>query len=120
MPEHRLLALITAALMLGPSQTLGQQAASLQELYTLERLISGKDCGALHSFVSSRGYLISGSDALSQELQKFMRDVETGRLDCFTTAALAPRPATPLPPSRGQTGQLPASANVNDQFRDIY
>jgi hypothetical protein len=71
------------ALMLGSSPSFGQQTATLQELYAIENLISGKDCGALYSYVSSRSHLVTGGDSLASELRKFMRDVEAGRLDCY-------------------------------------
>ena len=111
MPQNRLLAIVTMALLLGPSQTVGQATATLQELYAIESLIGSKDCRKLYAFVTSRAHLAAGSDALAVELRNFMRDVEAGRLDCFQSTRA--RPTVP--------GQPPAVQDtVAFRFGEIY
>lgn len=102
------------ALMLGPSPSFGQQTATIQELYTIENLIGGKDCGALYSYVSSRSHLVAGGDSLAAELRKFMRDVEGGRLDCYKP--------TPVRADGLRFGSSPpaVTAASNLRFGDIY
>ncbi len=113
MPQNRLLAIVTMALLLGPTQSMGQQAASLQELYAIESLIGGKDCRKLYSFLTARTHLVTGGDALAIELRNFMRDVEAGRLDCFQPrrARAAAVPAV---------GQVAQKDTTSFQFGEIY
>lgn len=94
MSERRLLAVITAMLLVGsPAQS--QQAASLEDLYELEELIVGKDCLALFSFVLARPYLLEGEDVLATELGLFVDDVQQGNVNCFGANTYAVNNAPP-------------------------
>ncbi len=84
MPSPRLLAVVTAMLMIAGAAR-GQQGASLGDLERIESFIQSKDCGGLWSFVTSQPTLLEGNDPLARELRVFVASTERGLLDCFSS-----------------------------------
>ena len=84
MPSPRLLAVVTAMLMIAGAAR-GQQGASLGDLERIEGFIQSKDCGGLWSFVTAQPGLLQGNDPLARELRVFVASTERGLLDCFAS-----------------------------------
>jgi hypothetical protein len=84
MPSPRLLAVVTAMLMIAGAAG-GQQGASLGDLERIESFIQSKDCGGLWSFVTTQPGLLEGNDPLARELRVFVASTERGLLDCFAS-----------------------------------
>jgi hypothetical protein len=89
MPDKRLLAIVTVMMMVGTQGQAQQQPFSIAELRKIEALISGRDCGALYDYVASNPRLTFGRDPLAVELRSFQQEVETGRLECYSSQRLA-------------------------------
>lgn len=82
MPNSRLLAMITAAVMFAPGP--GANAAfTLSELQEIERLILGQDCVSLWSHLRSNPSLVQGNDPLALELRNFSNGINGGLIDCL-------------------------------------
>lgn len=94
MPDIRLLALITA-LMLVAGNSPARADYTISQLEEIERLILRKDCGALWLYLQANPGIMTGGDALSVELRAFADATALGRIDCFNapTASIA-APAT--------------------------
>jgi hypothetical protein len=84
MPSPRLLAVVTAMIMIAGAAR-GQQGASLGDLERIEGFIQSKDCGGLWSFVTTQPGLLEGNDPLARELRVFVASTERGLLDCFAS-----------------------------------
>ena len=83
MPNSRLLAIITAAIMFAPGQ--GARAAfTLPELLEIERLIVSQDCLLLWSYLRSNPALVQGDDPLALELRNFSNGINGGLIDCLS------------------------------------
>jgi hypothetical protein len=91
MPGPKMIAIVTALLMIS-GVARGQSGYSLADLEEIDRLISGKDCTSLWSYVRARPELMAGNDALARELRVFVQSTERGMLDCFAARAPAPAP----------------------------
>lgn len=94
MPEPRLLAVITALLMIaGVPARADYDIAQLQQI---EQLILQKDCAALWQYLTANPSIMSGDDALARELRTFVAATERGQLNCF---AARPAPTAVVPPT---------------------
>ncbi len=82
MPHPRLLALITALMLVGGNSP-ARADYTVSQLEEIERLILGKDCGALWIYLQANPGIMSGSDALSVELRVFADATARGQIDCF-------------------------------------
>ncbi len=114
MPNNKLLAIVTIMVMVG-SNAKAQQLFTIDELLEIESLISGKDCGALYSYLASNPKMTTGSDPLAAELRSFRVDVEAGRLDCFAPRSLSFQDASGDP-----RGQAQAQARGREVSMSIY
>lgn len=94
MPEPRLMAVITALLMLAGTSP-ARAAYDVGQLRQIEGLILARDCGALWQYLVTNPAIMAGEDALARELRVFVSATERGQLDCF--AARSPVPALALP-----------------------
>ena len=90
MANRRILAIVTALVLMGTSAS-SQQAASIAELRQIELLVSNQRWVELYNLVLRTPRLVQGTDPLANELRNFMRQVSLGRV-----ADLAP---TSRPPS---------------------
>ncbi|MCY1126102.1 hypothetical protein OU426_04480 [Frigidibacter sp. RF13] len=96
MPDPRLLAIVTALVLMG-SGAPGRAAFSLDQLKMIEQLILSRDTLALGRYLAANPRLTQGDDPLSRELLSFQHCMSSGRLDCFAsqrTVAAASQPAT--------------------------
>lgn len=98
MPEPRLLAIITALLLIaGAPARADYDIAQLQQI---ESYILQKDCAALWQYLVANPGIMAGNDALARELQIFVAATERGQLDCFAART-------------AQTAVVPPTAAVN-------
>lgn len=96
MPDQRLIAIVTALLMLGGASKL-HAAYTLDQLKEIERLVMLRDTSALGSYLSANIEVTEGDDALSVELRKFLQCTRAGDLNCFDATRL---PGVPKEPAR--------------------
>jgi hypothetical protein len=89
MINKRLLAIVTMMVMTGSHAHAQAQPFSIDQLRAIEALISGKDCGALYSYLEANPRMTLGPDPLAVELRSFRQDVDMGRLDCFAPQRLS-------------------------------
>lgn len=108
MPYKKLLTVVTMMLMIG-SKAGAQQSFNISDLRKIESLIGQKDCGALYEFLTTKPGLVSGTDPLARELQGFVRNVESGNLDCFAAPVVERKPVT-------NTALTSASVNDNNIY----
>ncbi len=97
MPEPRLMAVITALLMLAGTSPV-RVGYDLDQLRQIEALILAKDCGALWEYLVSNPSIMTGEDALARELRVFVAATERGQIDCFAARppSLAVVPPAPV------------------------
>lgn len=96
MPGPKLMAIITALIMIGGGS--GAKAEySLAQLQQLERLILAKNCSSLWAYLQQHPEIMTGNDPLARELQVFVQSTQRGLLNCFasTTVAVLPTPSVP-------------------------
>lgn len=91
MPEPRLMAVITALVMVAGAAP-ARADYDIDHLRQIERLILARDCGALWRYLVDHPAIMAGDDALARELRLFVAATERGQLDCFS-ARTAPAPA---------------------------
>jgi hypothetical protein len=96
MPNQRLIAIVTALLMLGGASKL-YAAYTLDQLKEIERLVMLRDTSALGAYLSANIGVTEGEDALSVELRKFLQCTRAGDLNCFDATRL---PSVPKEPSQ--------------------
>lgn len=85
MPPPKLLAVITALILLGgPSASRADY--NLGQLQVIERFVMQKDTAALGRYLAVNPQITRGDDPLSRELRSFMGCVQNGQLDCFASA----------------------------------
>jgi hypothetical protein len=82
----RLVAVVTAVSLMAGA-TPGRADYTLEQLQEIERLIAGKNCAGLWSFVRSNPSITAGDDPLAVELRNFIADTERGKLTCFESRA---------------------------------
>lgn len=105
MPEPRLMAVITALLMLAGTSP-ARAEYDVEQLRQIEALILRKDCGALWQYLVANPSIMSGQDALSRELRVFVAATERGQLDCFAARAPSPAIVQPAPVVAFATGSI--------------
>ncbi|WP_284162722.1 hypothetical protein [Frigidibacter sp. SD6-1] len=96
MPDPRLLAIVTALVLLGSGAPC-RADFSLDQLKTIEQLVLSRDSLALGRYLASNPRLTQGDDPLARELRSFQNCMSSGRLDCFAsqrTVTAAAQPAT--------------------------
>lgn len=103
MPEPRLMAVITALLMLAGTSP-ARADYEVEQLRQIERLILAKDCGALWQYLVANPSIMAGDDALARELRVFVAATERGQLNCF--AARPPAVVAPTPVAAFATASL--------------
>ncbi|TCP41822.1 hypothetical protein [Rhodovulum marinum] len=81
MPDRRLMAIVTG-LMLIMGGLGGARAAepTLEQLRTIDQLLTRNDTRALLSFLLDNPDLLSGDDELAVELRRFATEISGGRL----------------------------------------
>lgn len=105
MPEPRLMAVITAlVLLVGTSAA--RAAYDVAELRQIEDLILRKDCGALWQYLVENPAIMTGDDALARELRIFVAATERGQLNCFAARPPAPAIVQPAPVVSFATGTV--------------
>ncbi len=105
MPEPRLMAVITALVMLAGTQA-ARAAYDVEELRQIETLILSKDCGALWEYLVANPAIMAGDDALARELRVFVAATERGQLNCFAARPPAPAIVPPAPVVAFATGTI--------------
>jgi hypothetical protein len=88
MPSPRLIAIITALIMIAPVTRAGAQY-TLAQLQELDALIQSQDCEALWLFVQANPALVEGNDPLARELSMFVEGASRGQIDCFSVQSAA-------------------------------
>lgn len=84
MPPPKLLAVITALVLLGGT-TASRADYDLEQLQTIERFVMQKDTAALGRYLAFNPQITRGDDPLARELRSFMGCVQNGQLDCFAS-----------------------------------
>lgn len=96
MPNPKLIALVTALLLLGGnSRALADY--SLEQLRAIELLILSKNSAGLGDYLVAHPQMTAGSDALAVELRAFLRCSRSGTVNCFD-AVIADK-GTAVPPA---------------------
>lgn len=117
MANRRILAIVTALVMLGSSAS-AQQTASIAELRQIEFLVSNEKWAELYNLVLANPRLTQGDDPLSLELRNFLRQVSLGRI-----ADLAPtsrRNSDQLRPEAGDPNTLIVRKSLAASAAAIY
>ena len=84
MPPPKLLAVITALILLGGTSA-SRADYDLEQLQTIERFVMQKDTAALGRYLAFNPQITRGDDPLARELRSFMGCVQNGQLDCFAS-----------------------------------
>lgn len=84
MPDPRLIAIVTALVLMG-SGTPGRADFSFDQLKTIEQLVLSRDSLALGRYLAANPRLTQGDDPLARELRSFQNCMSSGRLDCFAS-----------------------------------
>lgn len=95
MPEPRLMAVITALILMAGSAP-ARADYEIDQLQQIEQFILRKDCASLWQYLVSNPSIMAGDDALARELRVFVSATERGQLNCF--AARTPPPVVAPPP----------------------
>ena len=82
MPSPRLMAVVTALMLVGGGQS-AQAAYTLAQLQVIEALILNQDCAGLWTYLSENPEILEGDDPLAQELRNFMAGVSGGLIQCL-------------------------------------
>lgn len=110
MANQRILAIVTALVMLGTTAS-SQQNASISELREIEFLVSNQRWAQLHSMIVNKPTLLQGSDPLSVELREFVRQVSLGRV-AGLAPALRQAPATTEPNDPSVVSSRASTPNI--------
>ncbi|MEZ5887036.1 MAG: hypothetical protein R3D56_09170 [Paracoccaceae bacterium] len=94
MPDPRLLAIVTALVLMGGTLP-GKAEFSLDQLKTIEQLVLSHDSLALGSYLAANPRLTQGDDPLARELRTFQNCLSSGRLDCFASQRTVTATAQP-------------------------
>ena len=84
MPGPKLLAVITALMLLGGTSA-ARADYDLAQLLEIERLVTQKDTAALGRYLAAHPRITRGDDPLARELRSFVSCVQSGQLDCFAS-----------------------------------
>lgn len=82
MPNRRLVAIVTGLMLVFGGVLPGTAAPTLEQLQTIDGLLSRKDTRGLWAYLQQNPQLLTGDDELAMELRKFCTDVTLGRLSC--------------------------------------
>lgn len=88
MPDPRLVAVITALLMLAGTAPV-RAAYDLAQLQQIEDMILRKDSAALWEYLVANPSIMAGDDALALELRLFVAATERGALNFFAVGTTA-------------------------------
>ncbi len=105
MPDPRLLAIVTALLLISGGSA-ARAEYSLRQLQDIEGYILRKDCGGLWQYLVENPSIMAGGDALAAELRVFVNATQRGQLDCFDApsepvAVLPQAPVVNFAPNAG-------------------
>lgn len=106
MPNHRLLAVVTALMLIGGAQS-GHAEYSIAQLQEIERLILSKDINAIWLFLAANPEILNGSDPLAVELRTLAESIENGLVG--TLAFQSPPVGTAATNDPSPDAQPPAS-----------
>lgn len=96
MPDPRLVAVITAMMLIGGGFGAAARAEfSLAQLQDLERLVLARDTGALWAYIQAHPEVLQGTDPLAHELRLFAEATARGQLDYYAARGVLP-PANPV------------------------
>jgi hypothetical protein len=109
MANRRLVAIITALLLMGGAGLRAE--VSLEELRTMNELIDGQQWGALRDYLRKNPAVLSGDDALAQELRFFVAATERAGNGAYASLL------TEAPQAPAATGVV--AGNTEDGL-DIY
>lgn len=104
MPDKRLVAIVTGLMLIVGGLSAGAQEPSLDQLRTIDALLSRNDSEGLLAFLLANPALLSGEDELAAELRKFVADASGGRLKVdYVSSSTPAAPVVPAVPTRGAT-----------------
>ncbi len=83
MPNPRLMAVVTALLMISGMRD-AHAAYTVSDLRKIEALISAGDCAGLWSFLSKNPQIYVGDDPLAVELRNFVNGINNGLIQCVS------------------------------------
>lgn len=84
MAERRLIAIITAMLLVSDSAN-AQEGTTIDQLRLIEDLVINRSWRPLYEYLSENPQIVAGSSPLARELCGFVTDVERGDLDVFVS-----------------------------------
>ncbi|MDD9921783.1 MAG: hypothetical protein OXQ92_05815 [Boseongicola sp.] len=84
MAERRLIAIITAMLLV-PNSATAQESATIDQLRQIEEMVTNRAWRQLYDYLSANPRIVSGNGPLATELCGFVTDVERGNLDVFVS-----------------------------------
>ncbi len=87
--NEKLLAIVTILSLIG-STGLAQEDVTIDDLRTIDALITGKEWNALYTFVNSKPQLTTGNDPLAVELRSFVDETKRGLLNRFDSGPSQP------------------------------
>ena len=77
----RIIAIVTALLLVVPAGR--SSAASIDQLVTINRMVSQRDWAALRDYIAANPSLVEGSDPLAVELGRFVASMNRETLDTY-------------------------------------
>ncbi len=86
MANNRLLTIVTILALVGSSGS-AQQEPSIEDLLTIEKLLSDREWRALYVYLEANPQLTVGETPLALELRGFMDDAKRGQLIGFDAPA---------------------------------
>lgn len=92
MANNKLLAIVTVLSLMATHGSAQQQDPSVEELLTIEKLLSDREWRALFVYLEANPQLTTGQSALAVELRAFVDDAKRGQLFGFDAPASASAP----------------------------
>lgn len=89
MPEPRLMAVITALMLLAGTAP-ARAGYDVGQLRQIEQYILARDSGALWEYLVANPAIMEGDDALAQELRLFVAATERGQLNFYAARPVVP------------------------------
>lgn len=113
MPDRRLVAIVTG-MMLVMGSWAGRAEPTLDQMRSIDALLSRNDLTGLWAFLQQNQDLLVGDDELAVELRRFCDDVTVGGLNCNYQPPLA---VTVTPAETAQA--MPDDPFASRAFRDL-